>query len=110
VGVKYGDVVHGALEENCWDQTLYFVFVLLIEVEVFFFFNGTWADVGVVSGNNYWDLCFVRLHPPTSFIQKMVTVLYVDMLECINHITWQNPEDQKYTLDTDWKSQCVIKL
>ena len=88
MGVKYGDAVHGALEENCWGQTLYFVFVLMIEVEeVFFCFIGTWADMLVVSGNIYWDLCFVRLHPPASFIQKMVTALYVDMLEYIEHIT-----------------------
>jgi hypothetical protein len=101
VGVKYWDVVHGALEENYWEQTLYFVFVLMIEVEeVFFCFNGTWADMWVVSGNIYWDLRFVRLQPSASFIQKMVTALYVDMLECIKH-TWQNPEDHKYTLDTD---------
>jgi hypothetical protein len=69
--------------------------------EVFFCFSGISANMWVVSGNIYWDVCFVRLHPPASSIQKMVTALYVDMLESIKHITWQNPEDQKYTLDRD---------
>jgi hypothetical protein len=50
------------------------------------------------------------LHPPATFIQKMMAALHAEIMECLKHVTWLNPENQNCILDTVWKFNCVDEL